>query len=168
MQTIEIYMICGEWNLPCGICLSRFKFCRALGMCSVSFSQLLLICTTYMLQRGLNTECGESAPGLSCTRAHGKIKTNSKNSIFFVVHNLMREVCYKFHLVWTFEKLCAKKTKLWFVIFFTLHGLFWPDLSFLPRAAQISKRLEIWSGPQYLTHQIIYHTKKIALFFEFF
>ena len=68
----------------------------------------------------------------------------------------MREVLWKIQLVWTFEKVCAKKTKSRSVKKFTVHKLFWPDLSFLPRPTQISKWIEIWSRPHasnYLPHK---------------
>ena len=56
-----------------------------------------------------------------------------------MVENLMREVRSNFQIIWTSEELSAKKTNWGSVKMFTVHVLFWSDLSFLLRASHMSK-----------------------------
>ena len=90
-------------------------------------------------------------PSSSAPEPTKKIKTNTSKiqkipNKICVVDNLMREARSKFQVIWTYEQLSAKKTNWGSVKMFTVHVPFWPDLSFLLRAAYMSKWLEIWIG----------------------
>ena len=95
-----------------------------------------------------------------------QILENFKKFPFFcVVDNLMREVRSNFQIIWTSEQLSAKKTNSGSVKMFTVHALFWPDLSFLLRASQKSKWSKIWSVPHVIN---CLPCKKRLKLFEFF
>ena len=90
-----------------------------------------------------------SEPRLICTRSRKKSQKIFKKIIFFcMVHNLVCEVRSKFQLIWTSEQLSAKKTNPGSVKMFSVYALFWLDLSFLLRAAQMCKWSKNCNGPQ--------------------
>ena len=84
----------------------------------------------------------------------------------------MREIRSNFQIIWTSEQLSTKKTNSWSVKMFTVNALFWPDLSFLPRATQMSKYVEFWGAPRasnYLPPQKSWNFLNFSsICFEFF